>query len=157
MEGDAMAVVEIAAFVVLGYAGFVAVMELGIGLLQPEMETGVVLATTDARGAKSSRTLAGFELDGKLYVSSNHWLRGWYREALARPEVEVRMRGVQTPRIAVPVVGAERDRLADAYRMGFVLRFICGFAPSRFLRLDPLPEAAPRVAVPEAVRRTARG
>ena len=36
-----------------------------------------------------------------------------------------------------PATGQELARISDAYRMGFVLRFICGFAPSRFLRLDP--------------------
>ena len=61
------------------------------------------------------------------------WLRGWYDRALENPEVEVTRDGVTTARVAVPVAGAERDRLADAYRMGFVLRFVCGFAPSRFL------------------------
>ena len=37
----------------------------------------------------------------------------------------------------MPSPSPEAFRVADAYRMGFVLRFVCGFAPSRFLRLDP--------------------
>ena len=131
-----MSAAAISALVVAGYVGFVAVMELVVGTLQPEMEGSVVLTTTERDDKRSSRTLAGFTLDEKLYVGSNHWLRGWYHRALEHPEVEVTREGVTTARIAVPVVGAERGRLADAYRMGFVLRFVCGFAPSRFLRLD---------------------
>ena len=39
---------------------------------------------------------------------------------------------------SVRVEGAEHARVSEAYRMGFVLRFVFGFAPSRFIRLDPL-------------------
>ena len=132
-----MNVASLVAITLIGYCGFVAIMEALIGAIQPEMDGGVVLTTTDRQGATSSRTLAGFEFENKLYVGSNHWLRGWYNAALTNPNVEVTFDGVSTDRIAVPVVGDERERLADAYRMGFVLRFVCGFAPSRFLRLDP--------------------
>ena len=121
----------------LVYVGFVALMEGLIGFIQPQMDGGVRLTTTDAEGRTSERMLAGARVDGNLYIASNHWLRGWYHESLQHPEVEVTVDGEKTPRIAVRVVGEERDRLAEAYRMGFVLRFICGFAPSRFLRLDP--------------------
>ncbi len=132
----------IVAAALVGYVVFVAFMELAIGVVQPDMETGVVLTTMDAVGETSSRMLAGFEFEDQLYVSSNHWLRGWYREALARPVVSVTVGDVETQRRAVSIVGDERDRVADAYQMGFVLRFVCGFAPSRFLRLDPVAEGS---------------
>ena len=133
---------KILASILFGYVAFVALMELAIGLLQPDMDIGVVLTTRDAEGEASRRKLAGVVFDDHLYVSSNHWLRGWYHQALANPEVEVDVDGVPTPHVAVPVEGTERDRLAALYRMGFVLRFICGFAPSRFLRLDPAAAGA---------------
>lgn len=129
---------KILAALLLGYVAFVALMELAIGLLQPDMDIGIVLTTRDAQGAAHRRKLAGVVFEDGLYVASNHWLRGWYRQALAEPGVEVDVDGVPMPHVAVPVVGAERDRLAAVYRMGPVLRFVCGFAPSRFLRLDPV-------------------
>ena len=89
-------------------------------------------------GRKSDRILAGARLEGKLYVASNHWLRGWYKRALANRNVFVDIHGERSAYRAVPIEGEERARIADAYRMGFVLRSICGFAPSKFLRLDPL-------------------
>jgi hypothetical protein len=141
-----MSGIEVGVAVLLGYGGFVAVMEAAIGTFQPEMEGGVMITTTNGSGETSSTKLAGFELDGHLYVGSNHWLRGWYHRVLANPAIEVTADGVSTARVAVPVEGAEHDRLAEAYRMGFVLRFICGFAPSRFLRLDPAEEPALGVA-----------
>ncbi|MEM9176430.1 MAG: hypothetical protein AAGC67_14475 [Myxococcota bacterium] len=123
----------------LGYAAFVACMEVALVVLQPDMDIGVELTTRDAEGRPSTRKLAGFRFRGHLYVSSNHWLRGWYRSALARPDVAITIDGEPVPHRAVPIEGDERARVADAYRMGFLLRFICGFAPSRFLRLDPAP------------------
>jgi hypothetical protein len=62
----------------LAYVAFVALMEALIGTIQPNMDGGVRLTTTDAEGRTSERMLAS------------------------------------------------------------VLRFVCGFAPSKFLRLDPL-------------------
>jgi len=122
----------------LVYVGFVALMEGLIGFIQPHMDGGVSLTTTDAQGRTSERMLAGARVDGNLYIASNHWLRGWYRQALAEPEVFADVDGVRSAYSAVPIEGEERARVSDAYRMGFILRFICGFAPSKFLRLDPL-------------------
>ena len=132
-----MGIAKILLIAALVYMAFVAVAEALIGLIQPDMDGGVRLTTTGADGRESDRMLAGFRFDEKLYVSSNHWLRGWYHEALAEPDVIVEVNGVEGPYRAVPIEGEERERVAHAYRMGFVLRFICGFAPSRFLRLDP--------------------
>ena len=132
---------KILAAALLGYVALIGLVELAIGLFQPDMEIGVELTTRDAQGRASTRKLAGFEFDGQLYVSSNHWLRGWYRQALADPEVEVAREGSVSRRLATPIEGEERARVAAAYRMGFVLRFLCGFAPSRFLRLDPIEAA----------------
>jgi hypothetical protein len=123
---------------VLVYVNFVALMEGLIGYIQPRMDGGVKLTTTDAEGRTSDRMLAGARLDGKLYIASKHWLRGWYHQALAEPGVLAEVDGVRAAYSVVPIDGKERARVSDFYRMGFVLRFICGFAPSRFLRLDPL-------------------
>lgn len=133
-----MLIVKVLLIVVLVYVGFVALMEALIGYIQPHMDGGVRLTTTDAEGRTSERMLAGARLEGKLYIASNHWLRGWYHRALAEPSVLADVDGVQAAYSAVPIEGEERARVSDAYRMGFVLRFICGFAPSKFLRLDPL-------------------
>ena len=134
----AMQTTNILLITLLGYVGFVALMEGLIGFIQPDMDGGVSLTTTDAEGKTSQRMLAGARLDGKLYIASNHWLRGWYREALAQSRVSAEVDGVRAGYSAIPIEGEEWDRVSDAYRMGFVLRFICGFAPSKFLRLDPI-------------------
>jgi hypothetical protein len=127
----------VSALVLLAYVVFVATAEMLIGVIQPDMEDVVVLTTTDAQDNRAVRKLAGFHHNDALYISSNHWLRGWYRRALENPDVEVTFRGDTAPYSVVRVRGAERKKIAKHYKMGFVLRFICGFAPSRFVRLDP--------------------
>ena len=133
-----MQIANVLLIIVLVYIGFVAVAEALIGYIQPNMDGGVRLTTTDAEGRTSDRMLALARLDGQLYIASNHWLRGWYHQTLAEPSVLAEVDGVQAAYSAVPIEGEERARVSDSYRMGFVLRFICGFAPSKFLRLDPL-------------------
>jgi hypothetical protein len=136
-RGNDMKLAKIFAGVVLGYAAAVAALEVAIWHFQPDMPGAVVITTTDTKGVPMDRTLAGFRHNGALYVASNHWLRGWYHQALENPNVEVTVNGSRRPYTAVSVDGAEREELAAAYSMGFVLRAMCGFAPSRFLRLDP--------------------
>ena len=148
-------IAKIGAGIVLAYVALVAVLELSFGYLQPDMEGAVIIITRDAEGNERERTLAGFRFNGQLYVASNHWLRGWYHQALANPRVEVIVDGQRGAYQAVPLAGEELDQLENAYRMGFVLRAICGFAPSRFLRLDrreaiALDEARPGLSVQQA-------
>lgn len=133
-----MKLVKIASIVVLVYVCLVAILEGVIWYTQPEMPGGVIITTTSSDGTRMNRTLAGFRHNGKLYVASNHWLRTWYHQALANPNVEVTVKGIRAAHSAVPIQGAERDELSRVYEMGFVLRLLCAFAPSKFLRLDPV-------------------
>lgn len=81
--------------------------------------------------------MAGVESAGQLYVSANHWPRAWYERAVENPEVEIAHEGATTARRAVPVNGAERARIARDYRLPLAVRFLSGFPPRAFLRLDP--------------------
>ncbi len=133
-----MKLVKIVGITVLVYVGLIAALEGVIWYTQPEMPGGVIITTTRGDGEQTHRTLAGFRHNDRLYVASNHWLRTWYHQALANPNVEVTIKGVRAAYSAVPIQGAERDELSRAYEMGFVLRLLCAFAPSKFLRLDPV-------------------
>ena len=70
-------------------------------------------------------------------VSANHWPRGWYRRAVANPEVEVVRGGEKLAFRAVPVTGAERDQISRDYPLPFWVRLLTGFPPRSYLRLDP--------------------
>lgn len=124
------------------YVFFVIVFEAGyLGWMQPSFDGAGVpmlkLTTTDPSGSANDRMLAGFETDGKMYVSAHHWPRGWYHRALANPDVQVEFEGKRTDYVAVPVSGAEFDRVAATHPLPFVVRFLMGFPPEReILRLD---------------------
>jgi hypothetical protein len=132
-----MKLVKIVAVLFAAYVAMVMVFEVVIGYVQPGMDIGIVLTTTDSQGKTFDRMLAGVRMDDRLYVSANHWPRSWYNRALANPAVEVTVDGKRSPYTAIPLAGPELDRIAEKYRFGFVFRFITGFAPRRFLRLDP--------------------
>jgi hypothetical protein len=96
-----------------------------------------ILTTTDAAGSQDT-VVAVVERDGRLYLSANHWTRGWYHRAIANPDVEVaRAGGKEVAYRAVPLTGEERDRIARDYSLPFAIRFLTGFPPRSFLRLDP--------------------
>ena len=124
-------------YVLLGYVAFVLMAESLIWNLQPDMDGGVTIYVTDADGNPVERNLTGFEYDNRLYVSFNHWLRHWYNLAIENPEVDVTQDGVRGSFKVIVVAGDEQTSLSRAYKMGFILRYICGFTPSKFLRLDP--------------------
>lgn len=124
-------------YILAGYIVLVLLAEALIWRIQPTMDGGVKITITPNGGPPFDRHLYGFERDGKLFVSSNHWFRRWYNTALEHPDVEVMRDGVVRPFTAVAVGGEEHERVSREYNMGFVLRLLCGFAPSKFLRLEP--------------------
>ena len=92
---------------------------------------------TDSRRAPL-KILARFETDGKLYVSAHHWPRAWYGRAIENPNVRVEIDGVAAEYVAVPVEGAEFERVAAEHPVPLPIRFLMGFPPPReILRLDP--------------------
>lgn len=127
--------------IVVVYVGLVAVFESMLGLVQPAGATTLVITTMDAAGQPSDRVLTRLESGGQLYVAANHWPRRWYRQALAHPEVRVTMDGVTRGFRAVPLEGAEHDRVNREHATGAGFRVAVGFAPRRILRLDPLEES----------------
>lgn len=128
----------------LVYALFVVWFEaIYLGYYQPSFEEAgipmLVIETTGPSAEPSERMLARLEVDGRLYVSAHHWPRGWYKQALRNPEVQVEIDGVTADYIAAPVEGAEFERVDEAVPLGFVVRFLMGFPPERdILRLDPV-------------------
>jgi hypothetical protein len=124
------------------YVGIVAGFETLIGTIQPTAGETLVITTHDASGAGGDRVLAHLQSDGKLYVAANHWPRAWYHQALENPEVEVTIEGEKTERVAVPVTGAEHERVGSDNPLPLPFRFVTGFPPRYFLRLDPRPARA---------------
>ena len=132
-----MRAVKILAAVLLVYVAIVALFESLIGYFQPQADDTVVITTFDADGTGHDRVLSGLDSGGDLYVAVNHWPRAWYRRALANPAVRVARHGATGDYVAVPATGAEGDRVASEHPLPGAVRFLMGFAPREFLRLDP--------------------
>ncbi len=140
-----MKAVKLAAILFLVYVGIVVTFQLGIVALiggyfefQPT-DIGVpvlVITTTAGYGTSNDRVLGRMESHGQLFVSANHWPRAWYDRALENPNVQVTLDGEKADYLAVPVTGEEHDRIIVEYPMPTVVRFLTGFPPRSFLRLD---------------------
>lgn len=132
-----MRALKIVAIVVLVYVGIVAAFESLIGYLQPTSGSTLVITTFDPDGTPRDRVVSRLESDGRLYVAANHWPRAWYKRALEKPEVEVTLDGEKGDYRAVPVTGAEHERVDSENSLGLVFRILTGFPPRYFVRLDP--------------------
>lgn len=136
-----MKAVKILGVLVLVYVAIVVIFESLLGYFQPEAGDTVVITTFDADGEGRSRVLSGLDSGERFYVAVNHWPRAWYRRALANPAVQITRNGETRDLVAVPVTGEELQRVRAEHPIPMGVRALMGFAPRRFLRLDPPPEA----------------
>ena len=124
------------------YMGIVVAFESLIGFFQPAGGDTLVITTEDGHGSANDRVLSRLETGGQLYVAANHWPRAWYHQALENPKVEVTVDGKKQAHLAVPITGAEHDRVGAEHSTGILFRILTGFPPRYFLRLDPRSESS---------------
>ena len=136
-----MKAVKILLIAALVYAGIVVAFETLIGTLQPANEATIVITTVEPDGTSYNRVVSRLESDGKLYVAANHWPRAWFERALSNPDVKATVDGTTSEFRAVPVTGAEFDRVNTEHALPLVFRVLTGFPPRLLLRLDPRPPA----------------
>lgn len=123
----------------LAYVAYVVNFEVQLGVNQPQGSTSLVIATFSDGNERHERVLRLEQIDGNNYIAANHWPRAWYRQARDNPNVEIKMPGEEAfePYLAVPLEGAEQERISEIYSFGFEFRFRTGFPPRYFLRLEP--------------------
>jgi hypothetical protein len=136
-ERQLMKAVKTVALVALVYVGIVVAFESLIGYFQPTSEGTLVITTFDEDGTPHDRVVSHLESAGHLYVAANHWPRAWYERALENPRVQVTLDGEKGAYRAVPVEGAEHERVGAENGVGLFFRFLTGFPPRYFLRLEP--------------------
>ena len=132
-----MKALKIVGLLILVYVGIVVAFESLIGYFQPTAGSTLVITTFDGDGTPHDRVVSRLESDGQLYIAANHWPRAWYNRALENPEVQVTRNGEKSDHRAVPVTGAEHDRVDGENSLGMVFRILTGFPPRYFVRLDP--------------------
>ena len=122
----------------LVYVASIVWFEVQLGINQPQGSTSLVIATF-SDGERHERVLRLEQIEGKNYIAANHWPRAWYHQALDNPNVEVMMPGTDDfePYLAVPLEGAEEERIREIYSFDFNFRFRTGFPPRYFIRLEP--------------------
>lgn len=131
--------VKIAVIAAVAYVGIVVAFESMIGILQPEAGAVLVITTFDEGGTAHDRVVAKLESEGKLYVAANHWPRAWYHRLLAKPDVRVTL-DAQTGdyrAVAVAAGSAEYEQVARDNPVPGWFRFVTGFPPREFVRLEP--------------------
>lgn len=119
------------------YVGLVAAFESMLGYIQPERDGTIVITTVDEDGNSHDRVVTRLESDGKQYVAVNHWPRAWWRRTISNPNVEITKDGETKPYTAVQVSGAEHDQVQADNPAPLSFRFLTGFPPRYFVRLDP--------------------
>ena len=120
----------------LSYALLVILFESSLGYFQPENTSTLQISTLDDQGNLSPRIVVRIESADKLYVAANHWPRAWYGEALANPSVQILSEVEEGRYLAVPVEGAEHERVDAENSLGLMFRILTGFPPRYFLRLE---------------------
>lgn len=131
-----MKLVKWVAILLFAYVGIVVAFESLLGIIQPEADNTIVITIVDENGTPKDRVVSRIESQGLTYVAANHWPRAWYNDALSNPAVQITADGEKNDYVAVPVTGEERDRVNAENSLGFI-RFLTGFPPREFLRLDP--------------------
>ena len=130
-------VFKIVVILFLVYAGVVATFESLLGYFQPQGDGMIVITTTNAEGVSKDRVVSRIDSADQLYVAANHWPRSWYRQTLALPNVSVSVNGVTAEYLAVPIDGAEHDRVDTDHPLPLSFRILTGFPPRYLIRLDP--------------------
>lgn len=125
------------------YVAVVAAFESMIGTLQPQAGSTLVLTTRSDDGSAHDRVVSRLESGGQLYVAANHWPRAWYHRLLAKSDVQVTLDG-QTGdyrAVAVEAGGEEHLRVSGDNPVPPWFRFVTGFPPRYFVRLEPAAPA----------------
>jgi hypothetical protein len=131
-----MKFVKYAAIAFLVYVGIVVAFEAMIGYFQPAGGTSLVITTFTPDGTAHDRVVSKLASDGKLYVAANHWPRAWYRRALGNPDVQATIDGAKGDYRAMAVSGEEHDRVDSDNKLPAFFRFLTGYPPRYFVRLD---------------------
>lgn len=129
---------KIVAVVLLCYVALVVLFESMLGYFQPQAGNTIAITVYSDEGEAHQRIVSLLNSNDSMYVAVNHWPRAWYRQARANPDIDVTMDGNTEPYRAVFVENdSEYDRVQADNPTGIVFRFLTGFPPRYFFRLDP--------------------
>ena len=129
--------IKLALILVAVYVGIVVLFESSLGFFQPEAGNTIVIETFDGAGNGYTRVVSLLTSAGNEYVAVNHWPRAWYGRLEETPRIGVTRDGGRAIFGAGIVSGAEHDRVRADNPTPLAFRFLTGFPPRYFVRLDP--------------------
>ncbi|MFT5209915.1 MAG: hypothetical protein ACI9CE_001638 [Flavobacterium sp.] len=133
-----MKIIKVVVILMLVYVGIVVTFESLIGYFQPADQSTLIITTTDDGGVSHDRVLSRLDSEGQLFVATNHWPRAWYKQALDNPNVGVVLfDSDKLPHLAVPASDEEHDRVNREHSLPLAIKFLTGFPPRYFFRLEP--------------------
>ena len=131
-----MIIKKIAIGLVIAYAGIVILFESLLGYYQPQNDGTLTITTTNAAGVQADRVLSRITVGDRLYVAANHWPRAWFRQTLENPDVSVTIDGERAVYRAAAVSEQEHETVNNSSPLPLSFRFLTGFPPRYFIRLD---------------------
>ena len=136
--GRFMKIIKGFAVAVLVYVAIVVAFESMIGVIQPQAGSTLVLTTLGEDGSAHDRVVSRLQSGGQLYVAANHWPRAWYERLLAKSQVRASIDGTtgDYQAVAVEAGGEEHERVANDNPVPGWFRFVTGFPPRYFVRLE---------------------
>ena len=132
-------VIKILLILLLIYVGQVVLFESLLGFYQPEQGNTMVITTFEDDGEAHERVVARLDRDDEIFVAVNHWPRAWARRLGRNPDIEMTYEGVTRDYTAVVLTGAEHEQGQIDFSVPLSFKFMSGFPPRYFVRLDPKP------------------
>lgn len=122
----------------VAYVGIVVLFESLIGYFQPANEATLSLTVYEEDGAPHHRVLSRIEREDDIYVAVNHWPRAWFHALQENPNVQVAFGDRDFAGTAVVVDDpTEITRIKGGRSVPLFFRFLTGFPPRYYVRLDP--------------------
>ena len=128
---------KILIILLIAYVGMVFSFESWLGYSQPQGRGVVTINTTDDEGITTGRAVSLITNGENLYIARNHWPKRWYDQAIENPNVSLENEGVTTEYLAASVSGEEHDQVDADNPLPTRFRFLTGYPPRYFIRLDP--------------------
>ena len=70
-------------------------------------------------------------------MAVNHWPRAWARRLQRNSDVQISYKGITSDYSAVVLTGDEHEQGKIDFSVPFSYKFMTGFPPRYFVRLDP--------------------
>jgi hypothetical protein len=121
------------------YVLLVVLFESLLGFYQPQQSNTMVITTFEDDLQANDRVVERLEIEGEIFVAVNHWPRAWARRLRNNPDIQMSHKGVTGNFSAVVLSGTEHEQGKVDFSVPFLFKFITGFPPRFFVRLDPSP------------------